>query len=337
MFESARYKLTAWYVLIIMIVSVGFSVVIFNLVNVEEVRFAVAQRYRIERMYIQDDSPLPPEPPDADLVAEARHRLLLILLGTNGVILVLSGVLAFVLAGQTLKPISDMVEEQNQFISDASHELRTPLTSMKSAMEVSLRDKELGIKEAREIITENIEDVDKLQALSDHLLQLAQYQKPEILQSRMEKVAVKNIVFGAIKKVTPMAKKKKITIDSNGVEEGEIRANKYNINDLLVILLDNAIKYSPRGKIVVVSAKRIDGSMVIKVTDEGMGIAQKDLPHIFERFYRADTARSKESVGGYGLGLSIAKKIVDLHHGSISVKSKINEGTTFTIKLSVFS
>jgi signal transduction histidine kinase len=87
----------------------------------------------------------------------------------------------------------------------------------------------------------------------------------------------------------------------------------------------------------MVSAKRNDGSVVIKVTDEGMGIAEKDLPHIFERFYRADLARSKEETGGYGLGLSIAKKIVDLHRGSIAVKSKMNEGTTFTIKLPVFS
>ena len=317
MFKSARYKLTAWYVLIIMTISIGFSVVIFDLVSIEVQRLAVAQRFRIERLYLQDDIVLPPPQSDIDLVNEARHRLVLILLGINGGILVISAGLAYVLAGKTLKPISDMVDEQNQFISDASHELRTPLTSMKSAMEVSLRDKELGIKEAREIITDNIDDVNKLQALSDHLLQLAQYQKPEILQSRMDKVEVKEIVAGAIKKVTPIAKKKRITIDSEGLEEGRIRANKYNINDLLVILLDNAIKYSPKGKTVKVSARRDDGSMVFKVTDQGMGIAEKDLPHIFERFYRADTARSKAEVGGYGLGLSIAKKIVDLHRGSI--------------------
>jgi len=337
MFESARLKLTVWYVLIIMVVSVGFSVVIFNLVSSEVQRFAAAQRFRIQRLYVQQEEiVITPPQLDADLVNEVKRRLLLILLGINGGILIISGGLAYLLAGKTLRPISDMLDEQNQFISDASHELRTPLTSMKSAMEVSLRDKELGIKEAREIISENIEDVDKLQALSDHLLQLAQYQKPDNLV-KFAKVPVAEVVAGAVKKVLPLAKKKKIVIESDGVEKGEIKANKYSINDLLVILLDNAIKYSPRGKIVSISAKRNDGSVVIKVTDEGMGIAEKDLPHIFERFYRADLARSKEEVGGYGLGLSIAKKIVDLHRGSIAVKSKMNEGTTFTVKLPVFS
>jgi two-component system sensor histidine kinase CiaH len=332
MFEGARLKLTAWYVLIIMIISIGFSVVIFDLVSREVQRFAAAQRFRIQRLYVFNEELYP----DVDLMNEVRHRLILTLLGINGGILIVSGGLAFVLAGKTLKPIGDMVEEQNQFISDASHELRTPLTSMKSAMEVSLRDKELGINEAREIITGNIEDVDKLQALSDHLLQLAQYQKPDI-RVKFEKVPIVVTIQGVVKKVMPMAKIKKITIDSSGVEEVEIKASKYSINDLLVILLDNAIKYSPRGKTVSINAKRNDGSVIISVTDEGMGIAEKDLPHIFERFYRADVARSKEEVGGYGLGLSIAKKIVDLHRGNISVKSKVGGGSTFTIKLPAFS
>jgi signal transduction histidine kinase len=189
------------------------------------------------------------------------------------------------------------------------------------------------------MLAENIEDVDKLQALSDLLLQLAQYQKPDnkVLQSRMEKVPIAEVVAGAVKKTSPMAKIKKITINSSGVEEVEIKANKYNIHDLLVILLDNAIKYSPKNKTVTIEAKRNDGQVIIKVTDEGMGITEKDLPHIFERFYRADSARSKETAGGYGLGLSIAKKIVELHRGNITVRSKIGTGTTFTVKLPVFS
>jgi signal transduction histidine kinase len=336
MFESARWKLTAWYVLIMMVVSIGFSVVIFNIVSLEVERFAVAQRFRIERLFLQDDTVPPPPQSDIDLVNEARHQLMLILLGINGGILVISGGLAYLLAGKTLKPIAEMLDEQNQFISDASHELRTPLTSMKSAMEVGLRDKEMEIKEAREIMTENIEDVNKLQSLSDNLLQLAQYQKPNN-KVVFEKVSVAEVVGGAVKKVGPIAKIKKITIDSNEVEKVKIKANKYNLADLLVILLDNAIKYSPKNKTVKISAKRNDGSVLIMVTDEGMGIAEKDLPHIFERFYRADSARSKEEVGGYGLGLSIAKKIVETHRGNITVKSKMGEGTTFTVKLPVFS
>lgn len=336
MFQGARLKLTAWYVLIIMVISLAFSVVIFDLASLEVQRVASVQRNRIQRIYLQNDSPAPPPQVDIDLVNEAKGRLLIILLEINGGILVVSGALAYVLAGKTLKPISDMVEEQNQFISDASHELRTPLTSMKSAMEVGLRDKALEIKEAREIIVENIEDVDKLQMLSDHLLQLAQYQKPSSLVT-LEKMALGEVISGAIKKVAPIAKKKGIIIDSSQVEEVEMRANKYNINDLLVILLDNAIKYSSKGKMVSISAKRNDGSVIIKVTDEGMGIAEKDLPHIFERFYRADAARSKTGIGGYGLGLSIAKKIVESNHGSITVISKVGEGTSFSVKLPIFS
>jgi signal transduction histidine kinase len=332
MFEKARLKLTAWYVLIIVVISVGFSIVIFDLVSREVQRFAVAQRFRLQGTYIYSEE----LHPDVDLMNEVKHRLFLIFLGINGGILVVSGGLAYLLAGKTLKPIAVMLDEQNQFISDASHELRTPLTSMKSAMEVGLRDKEMEIKEARQILAENIEDVNKLQSLSDHLLQLAQYQKPDN-KVILEEVAVAGIVEGAIKKVGPMAKIRKITIDSSEVEKVKIKANKYNLNDLLVILLDNAIKYSPKGKVVMVSAKRNDGSVVIKVTDEGMGIDPKDLPHIFERFYRADSARSKEETDGYGLGLSIAKKIAELHRGNITVRSKVGEGTTFTVKLPVFS
>ena len=109
MFKSARYKLTAWYVLIIMTISIGFSVVIFDLVSIEVQRLAVAQRFRIERLYLQDDIVLPPPQSDIDLVNEARHRLVLILLGINGGILVISAGLAYVLAGKTLKASSATV------------------------------------------------------------------------------------------------------------------------------------------------------------------------------------------------------------------------------------
>jgi signal transduction histidine kinase len=97
--------------------------------------------------------------------------------------------------------------------------------------------------------------------------------------------------------------------------------------------LDNAIKYSPEGSAIMIDISRKDHVVAVEIRDNGIGIAKKDIPHIFNRFYRADESRSKSNASGYGLGLSIAKKIIDEYRGSISVKSKIDEGTTFTIKL----
>jgi signal transduction histidine kinase len=326
MFEGARLKLTAWYVLIIMLVSLAFSAVIYQMTSREIERFARSPRFVMENLGSADD----------ELIVGAEQRLLVLLAELNGIILVTSASLAYFLAGRTLKPIKKMVEEQNQFISDASHELRTPLTSLKSAMEVNLRDKELTLADARKLIKENIEDVNQLQSLSDHLLQLTAYQKSDD-SIKLERVELREIVARAVAKVEPMAKKKKITIERTKVENVEIKADKYNLNDLLVILLDNAIKYSPEKKTIKVEAKRTDGSVWLVVKDEGMGISKKDVPHIFERFYRADSARSKDGIGGYGLGLSIAKKIAEMHRGSISVKSQLGKGTTFTVKLPIFS
>jgi two-component system, OmpR family, sensor histidine kinase CiaH len=235
------------------------------------------------------------------------------------------------LAGRTLKPIADMVDEQNRFISDSSHELRTPLTSLKSAMEVSMRDKKLNIKDAKTLISESIEEVNKLQSLSDSLLQLAQYQKPKTT-IEFTKISLNEVVTSAMHKIEPLAKNKSITIQLNSPQI-TIKGNAYGLIDLCVIILDNAIKYSPNdGKISITTLEK-DGVASISIRDEGQGIAQKDIPHIFDRFYRTDSARSKHSTNGYGLGLSIAKKIVETHNGSIHVVSKIGSGSTFTVKL----
>ncbi len=328
MFEGARLKLTGWYLLIIMMVSMSFSVVIYQLAGREIEGFARQPRFIVmgENLKIIDNR---------DIVEAAEKRLFNSLLELNGIILIVSGTMAYLLAGRTLKPIKVMMEEQNQFISDASHELRTPLTALKSAMEVNLRDKKMTIKEARKMIKENIEDVNQLQALSDGLLQLTQPQKNG--EIKKEKINIKEAVEKAVLKVETMAESKKIKIEAGKVKNIEFTANKFNIIDLLVILMDNAIKYSPKGKKVWVEAKKTDKTMVLSIKDEGMGIDKKDVPHIFERFYRADSARSREGIGGYGLGLAIAKKIVESYKGEISVKSEIGKGTEFTVRLPIIS
>ena len=337
MFHSARLKLTAWYLLIIMAISVMFSIIIYRDLSQEINRFEQIQRFRIERRLLENFPAPPPSPlPTAnpELLNETRHRIFLMLIVVNGIIFFVSGGLGYILSGQTLRPIKNMMDEQNRFISYASHELRTPLTSLKIAFEVYLRGKNPTPQEAKTLVTESIDEVNKLQSLSESLLQLAQYEKP-LEQKVFEKTSLTQVVTQAIKKIKPIADSKKINVTSK-IQEVTVKGNKDSLIDCLVVLLDNAVKYSNKGAGgISVIVRKSDDEANISVTDHGIGISNQDLPHVFDRFYRADSARLKSTAGGYGLGLPIAKKIIDTHRGTIQVKSKINAGSTFTIRLPV--
>lgn len=337
MFHSARLKLTAWYLLFIMFISLFFTVVIYRVLTGELERFARIQRFRMERhLYTDEYVPLPSNLPpiiELELIEETKKRLMVVLAGINGGILILFGVLGYFLAGRTLRPIQEMVDEQNQFISDASHELRTPLTSLKSSMEVYLRDRHPTMREAKSLMNEGIDEVNKLQKLSESLLQLTQYQKPDGY-AIFEKLSLADIINQALVKVEPLLAKKHIIIESK-VKYAQMEGSKYGLVDLLVLFLDNAIKYSNPGSKIEITGKKTDGTAVLEIKDHGIGIDEKDINHIFDRFYRADEARIKTSEGGFGLGLSIAKRIIDAHKGTIHVSSAIGKGTTFIIKLPI--
>jgi len=314
-----------------MLVSGAFSVVIYRAATFEVERFERIQRLRIEGRLRQLPGPLP-VPPNPELLEETRQRILFLLVAINAGILVLAGGLGYVLAGRTLQPIQNMVEDQNQFITDSSHELRTPLTALKSGLEVNLRDKNLTLAAAKTVMQDSIGEVNRLQSLSDGLLHLAQYQTTG-RQGIWEKISLTQVANQAIREVAVMAKQKKIVID-NQVSDATIKGEGASLLELAVILLDNALKYSPSGTTVTIGTAKTDGHIKLWVKDQGPGIGTKDLPHIWDRFYRADTARSS---GGYGLGLAIAQKIVHTHQGTITVQSQVKKGTTFTVKLPVKS
>ena len=249
----------------------------------------------------------------------------------NGVILLFSGVGGYYLAGRTLQPIESALEEQKRFVADASHELKTPLTALQTSIEVALRDKKLNLKNARKILKESLDDIGNLTSLSNNLLILARMQSND--QSLvLQKVEMKNLIEEVIKKFKPMAKKKGVSIKLKTKNE-KFRADKNSLFKLMAILVDNAIKYTPKGGKVTISSKKVGKWLEIKVKDTGVGISEKDLPHIFERFYRANSSRSKTDTDGFGLGLSIAKRIVELNKGTIKVESKVGKGSTFAIKL----
>lgn len=328
MFKQARIKLTAWYLLIIMVISLFFSGAIYRVLTFELNRVERVHRLRIERGFPERPRPMLIEP---SLIAETKNHLKLTLTVINLAILGTSAIAGYFLAGQTLKPIGQMLEDQNRFIADASHELRTPLTSLKSEIEVNLRNKKLTLAEAKKTLESNLEEVNNIQTLSDRLIKSNQYQTNGngLVFSQISSAVV---VLKAIKKVASMAKNKQITINKK-IADIQFAGNQEALIEMLTILLDNAIKYSPKDTSVSLTCRKSDNHVIVQIADQGIGISRQDMPHIFNRFYRTDKSRSKSNIPGYGLGLSIAKQIIDQHHGSVKVKSSLGKGSVFTIKL----
>lgn len=347
MFRSARVKLTGWYLLIIMLVSVVFNVMIYTSTTRELERgFRRAEmRFRGEEL----DTPFPrqwlgrweninPTPRETDLrfsftedIEMAKKRVVLNLLVINGAILAISAVAGYFLAGKTLRPIETALEEQKRFVADASHELRTPLTALKTSMEVALRDKKMSLKEAKKVIKSNLEDIDGLQSLSSNLIRLANYQSNG-QNLVFGNVDIAEVIKKAYRKILPLVKERDIFLTLR-VRNQIIRANEESLEEMMLIFLDNGIKYTPKGGKVTVTTRVAGKHALIEVKDAGIGIAKEDIPHIFDRFYRADQSRSKDEVSGFGLGLSLAKRIIEIHKGSVEVSSVLGRGTTFTIKL----
>lgn len=265
------------------------------------------------------------------LFADARNRVMKRLVTINIVILIAGGILCYYLALRTLKPIEEAHASLERFTADASHELRTPIAAMQSEIEVALMNPKLSLKESKTLLQSNLEELAKLTALSEGLLRLARLENHEL---DMQKVSVDEIINQAIGRVSGLAEQKNILISSKIAKNLSVKADASSLQEALVTILDNAIKYSHERSEVKVTAKTDKQHVSIKIIDEGIGIKAGELVHIFDRFYRADTARSKQKIQGYGLGLAIAKNIIDLHKGSIVAKSEPGKGSTFTILLS---
>jgi signal transduction histidine kinase len=166
--------------------------------------------------------------------------------------------------------------------------------------------------------------------LTNSLLALANYEEGN--GTHFEPVDLQLVAADALKTITPIAKNKKITIKKD-LSAVTIFGDKGSLTELLVILLDNAVKYSQTGTEINLAVSQNDSSAQIIVQDNGIGMEDNEKEHIFDRFYRTEASRGKSGPQGYGIGLSLAKKIVDLHQGNIQVQTKKGEGSTFTINL----
>jgi len=230
--------------------------------------------------------------------------------------------------------LQELNDRQAEFIANASHELSTPLTSIKGFAETlldgAIKDPEISPKFVSIILNE----AERMHRLVKDLLQLAKLDSDEYRrQIALESVELAPLMAKVIQELTPQAQRKKINLQMEPTDDNIFAAAHHDwLKQVLVNIVDNGIKYTPDGGSVLLNCRRQDQKAVIIVQDSGMGIPAKDLPLIFERFYRVDRARSR-TAGGTGLGLSIVKFIVDMLGGQIDVQSKVDVGTTFIITL----
>jgi heavy metal sensor kinase len=226
--------------------------------------------------------------------------------------------------------LEEAFTRQRQFTADASHELRTPLTAMKGQVEVAL-SKERAPADYRDVLRNVNEDIDRMIRLVGSLLTLARADaRPTALQR--ERVDVADLVQSAVAQVRVSAEARGVTILVEAGPAMSVEADEDLMLQLLLNLLDNAIKHSGAGSRVTCGWRVADGELRVSVGDTGGGIPAADLPRIFDRFYRVDKARSRAD-GGAGLGLSISRWIAQAHGGDITVESETNRGTTFTVHL----
>ena len=225
---------------------------------------------------------------------------------------------------------------QRRFVADASHELRTPLTTVRTNLELLRRAGDaLEPVDHDEALADALAEIERLSRLVANLLTLARVDSG-LRVERREPVRLDRIVRDVQRQARLLAlpREQRVVVDS--LDEAIVLGDPDSLKELVLILVDNAVSYTPDGGEIRLGVEHADGEARVSVADDGIGIDPRDVPHLFERFYRADQARTRDAHalrGGTGLGLSIAKWIVDEHHGQIEVRSQPGRGSVFTVRL----
>jgi signal transduction histidine kinase len=261
-------------------------------------------------------------------VGDALSGLVRQLVLASAIAILLGALASLLMATRSLRPISRAFQRQREFVADASHELRTPLTLIRTNVEAWLRRSN---GQTRTYAQSIVEEVEQLNRIVGDLTTLALADARQ-LRLNPKPVELNEVVRGLITQATPLADERGVQLrpDLNGGVR--VDADLVRVRQLLLILIDNALSHTPAGGEVSVGVARENGRAQVTVTDTGEGIPTSDLPHIFERFYRADKARTREN-GGSGLGLAIAKWIVEAHKGDIAVTSTEGRGTEVAVSL----
>ena len=222
-------------------------------------------------------------------------------------------------------------QSRNQFVSNASHELKTPLATMKIMIESLIYQPDMDKNLRTEFMTDINNEIDRLSAIVSDLLTLVQMDSQNVKLTR-ENLSIAQLIKENAHRLTPIANQKGQKIVLQLQDSCDIYADKSKLNQVIYNLMENAVKYTQASGVIRVTLQRQGRNAIFRVSDNGPGIPKENLPHIFDRFYRVDKARSREK-GGTGLGLSIVHQLVLLHGGAISVESEEGRGATFIVEL----
>jgi len=229
-----------------------------------------------------------------------------------------------------LGSLGQAYQAQQRFVGDASHELRAPLTAIQANLELLERRPDMPPADRQEAVAEASREAHRLTRLVADLLTLARADAGSGL--RRQRVELDQVLLAVMHQARHLVHGQQVSVGA--LEPIWVQGDPDRLQQLLLILVDNAIKYTPPGGQITLSLRRQDGRAVMTVQDTGVGIAATDLSHVFERFYRADPARARDP-GGSGLGLAIARWIVDQHGGEMTLHSTPGQGTTVTISLAL--
>lgn len=269
---------------------------------------------------------------DVTALYNGMEKATTIMAGLGLLALIVATIVGHILSGKAMVPLKSAYEKQRQFAADASHELRTPLAVVMASADLLQNDPSIKSPFLKQVIEDVRDEVKKMTKLVGDLLVVARSDN-KALKLKPSKFDLGAVVAQTARLMAPLAEQKKITLSAERLPKSMIHADEQKIRQLVLILVDNAVKYTPEGgKVTVEFRKAEKGKVSLAVSDTGIGISPEDQEKVFDRFYRVDKARSRE-MGGNGLGLAIAQEIVNLHQGDIRIESELGKGTTFIVTL----
>ncbi|WP_186428828.1 cell wall metabolism sensor histidine kinase WalK [Clostridium sp. BSD9I1] len=261
---------------------------------------------------------------------ESLKNILIIFTIAGGASLILLYLISVHLANSTIKPIKEAFEKQQQFIEDASHELKTPLTIIKTNLSVISANEDMDVKSQGKWLEFIHSQTERMSNLINDMLSLAKIDSLE-QPLYIEKFDFSKVLDGVLLSFEAFIFESDIELKTKVKENIYLNGNKEDIQRLVTILMDNAVKNTPKYGSISVYLNYEKNNIQLVIRNTGSGIPAKSIDKIFERFYRADPSRARES-GGYGLGLAIAKSIVEKHHGKIYVRSNVNVDASFIVE-----